>query len=540
MYCVLIVDDEEHLVESLAETTDWSRMSVSTVHKAYSGEQALDIMKSSQVDIVITDIKMPELTGIELIEIIHERWKKVKCILLTGYSDFNFAKQAIKFKATDYLLKPVETEELEASVTQIIAGLREEWGRIASYQQAVSAIKENLPLLKSNLLHDLLQGKKIDFPSLEEKMALLEMPFSTGDSLALLLIRMEGTFVEYDYHTLSLMEYAVGNIAAEVFADQFWIWIGKDPHDYLTMLVKPKYKPDAQDKNTLLELKAGELQRSVQMYLKGRISVLVSSWFGFPDELTATYRNSIGTLRQLAGSEDELVITMNSLTFAESSIVERLYEPPLLTVLLESARWDAFREKVSRVIDELETRWSDSYEHIMEAFFVISGAFTYIVHKNGWRFFELMGNDHRILDTSRMTTVKALREWTYRALDKIIEESEKGRKDNRQMLIGKIQAFIQEHLYADLTSHMIAECVNLNPAYVSRVYKLETGESITEYIFRLKMEEAAYLLKYSDKKIYEISGELRYQNPQYFSKLFRRQYNMSPQEYRDAMHRCSS
>ncbi len=118
MYQLLIVDDEVHVVERLSATVPWLSMGIGQVHKAYSASEALSLLNQFSVDIVITDIQMPGMSGLELIAEISRKWKKTKTIILSGHSDFQYAKEAILHRTEDYLLKPVTEKKFAGDRTE--------------------------------------------------------------------------------------------------------------------------------------------------------------------------------------------------------------------------------------------------------------------------------------------------------------------------------------------------------------------------------------------------------------------------------------
>jgi two-component system sensor histidine kinase ChiS len=121
MFTILLVDDHKHLVESMATTIPWEQYEIHQVYRAYSGQEALDIVAKHAIDMIITDIRMPVMSGLELIEHIREAYSHIDCILLTGFADFQYAQRAIQLQAVSYLLKPVRDEELLVSIRGIIA-----------------------------------------------------------------------------------------------------------------------------------------------------------------------------------------------------------------------------------------------------------------------------------------------------------------------------------------------------------------------------------------------------------------------------------
>jgi len=534
---LLIVDDEVHVVDRLCSTINWGSIGVEQVYKAYSGAEALELLEQTSIDIVLTDIQMPGITGLQLINDINRRWPKTKCILLSGYSDFNYAKEAILQGTEDYLLKPVTETDLLATVSRVKDKLQREWEEVVSRQRLSYTLKENLPLLRGNLLNDLLQGRKMSEASLRDKMHMLDLSDYHEHAFAIMMIRLESEFLEYDISRLSLMEYAIGNMVEELFGERFDSWHTKDAHDYLVFVVKKKGEPETPDKEETawLERTASVLQSAVNNYLKGKISMLVSTWGTFPDEMNALYNRSLSAFRKRIGNEHELFMRLGDEPVqAELSALQRLYEPPTLNHLLEAARWDDVEEKLGVIFDEMETKYTESQEHLLEVYFSIASAYAYIAHKNGRQLHQLIGKDYdRMTDGIPFRSVNQLRDWSTRALRRMKEDMDQERKDSRVSLINDIRSFIEQNLASDVSLQSIAEHVYLHPVYVSKIYKLETGDNLSDYVNRLRMDKAAYLLKHSQDKIYEIAMQLGYQRPHSFNHAFKKHYGMTPQEFRD-------
>ncbi|WP_052487110.1 helix-turn-helix transcriptional regulator [Gordoniibacillus kamchatkensis] len=221
--------------------------------------------------------------------------------------------------------------------------------------------------------------------------------------------------------------------------------------------------------------------------------------------------------------------------FIDISTLTRLYEPPLLVHLFEAGHWDAAREKLEAILNELEQHWAESAEHITEAFFTIFAAFSYTAHKKGQKLSEMIDSDYtRGKELQPSKTVKHLSDWVWSVFGKIRHTNLMETSSARMFTVKEVQKYIISHLSSELSLQSVSDHLQMHPAYVSRLYKLETGENISNYITNLKMQKSQQLLKSSTKKIYEIAIEVGYQNPHYFIKLFKKYFGMTPQEYRNS------
>lgn len=542
---LLLVDDEPYVTESLARTIPWDEIGVKQVHQAASGAEALQIMEEQAIDIMVTDISMPGMTGLQLMETVGEKWPNIRSILLTGYSDFGYAKKAIQLQAFDYILKPVSDDEFIKSVSSAIESLKDEWEAHDEYHLLLYNRKASYSVLRANLMHELLLGRVLSERALALKLKEYEIAFRLNTEATMLLIQLGKHYASMDHQSISLMEYAIGNIAEELFKEQFQVWFCKAPHDCLILLVE--LKPGVQHelekridyeaaRQQLLKSTITDFRTSVSNYLKGEISLIVTEWFTFPEEMTAAYRSSLSSLYLASLNEAGSVLYLEDRQQQEMTTIkslEILYRPPTLIHLLESKQWDTARHKINEVFCDMENARFSS-EHLYEVFLSITNAFMYIAHKGG----QFISNiDHNAFDPlstqSIIVSFDKLKGWAFDMLAKLQRELSENDQNTKSYIIKQVHELVANHRGPDLSVKTIADQVYLHPVYLSKIYKAETGEGLGDYIIRMRMERALYLLKNTNKKIYEITTELGYQNPQYFSKMFKKHYNMTPNEFRD-------
>lgn len=532
---MIIVDDEVHWVENLAMYKSWDKLGIEQVHKAYSAAEALQIIEMNPIDIVITDILMPEMTGMGLIERVRMHDKRIKFIILSGHSDFEYAQKAVQHQAVSYLLKPPTDQELYGAVEAAIEQLNAEYESISSLERTQYTLRENLPLLRGQLLQDALRGHHMPYEEWKRKLENYGLPFIKGDC-ALLLVRMEEDFGEYKYNGQQLMEYAIINMAEEIIGEFMEVWGVKDEHGYLVFLLQLKPDKDHIGKESILEKLALQLQHKVKQFLRGSLSIVITEWFGFPEHLLERYRQAFNYFRQIVGDEREFVMRVGSLNENSSQgPLDTLYMPPALGSLLEAGRWDAAEDKLMSICAELEEKWNESWEHCMEAGFVIASSFTHLSHRNGHSLSKLLGTDIEQLQSGEaFSSISKLRKWSLGVLGKLKEGTSNEIKDIRSLYVKKTQEFTEKNLHHDVSLRALADHVNLHPTHLSKIYKIETGEGISDYVFRLRMERACHVLKTTNKRVYEVSMEIGYLDPAYFIKVFKRQFGVTPQEYRDS------
>lgn len=540
MVQILLVDDESYVTESLAATIPWETLGIEKVHQAASALAAIDVLEAYDIDILVTDIRMPGMTGLELIVEVNERWPHIRSLLLTGYADFEYAKKALQLKAFDYILKPVDDEEFIKCVSAAMDSLKEEWEAFDKVHQLQYSRRNDYGVLRTHLMHDLLLGRDLTVQKIKDKMSEYEIKLRTEHPASMLLIQLGKQFSDMDYHSVSLIEYAIGNIAEEVFAPDFHVWHCKAPHDCLIVLIEGNWdlfpKRTLDEQNHFLRAAIETFRKNVSNYLKGEIYVTLTNWFHFPDELPKLYQTAIRSLYWNQQEETNPLLFIEEQTEQSHNSVkslEGLYTHPTLTHLLESRQWEEAEAKVSRVFGKMEEA-GYTREHLYELFISVTSAFMYTAHKQG-RFITQMdqvGFDP--LHAQKLVhSFPHLKEWIFSMMNKLKAEWSASEQSAKSYVVKQVQELIAQDKGQELSVKTIADQVYLHPVYLSKIYKAETGEGLGDYIIRMRMERALYLLKYSNKKIYEITTELGYQNPQYFSKMFKKHYGMTPHEFRD-------
>lgn len=533
MFQLLIVDDEQSVVDSLTLTIPWNDYGISEVHSASSGTEALSVLHDQAIDIVVTDIRMPRMNGLELIERISQMSKRIKCIVLSGYDDFTYAKKALQHQAIDYLLKPVDIDQLIEAVERAAKILKEEWDQISSLHYLQNTVRVHLPTLKDRLLYDILNNKPLSPNVLEEKLQLFKLhPFSSGGRITMMLVRLEEDFTLYDTRSQSLFDYAITNMAEEIFQDAFHLWHCITDQGFQIYLIKEKY-PVSEE---FIKSSTAKLQNYIETYLKGSVSVYISNPGVFPHDVPNMYQKSITAINSKVGHSKGFFITDDDISDTPAVPTTALYEPPLLSMLLESGRWDEAEQKLGKIFEELNRIQEPHPDQLMEVFFHLGSAYYYTANK------------HRGIDSSSIRnlidmqlrkpgfmSVKLLKTWSQNVLIRIRKEVYQCIETDRHSIVHKVKKYVEDHLKEGISLQSIADHVHLHPVYLSKLYKTITGENIGDYLLALRMERAAFLLKNTVLKVNEITFLLGYAATPHFIKVFKKHYGVTPQEFREGV-----
>ncbi|WP_366295827.1 response regulator [Paenibacillus sp. AN1007] len=545
MHQILLVDDESYVIDDLEISFPWDQYRIEHIHKAYSGMHALSILEEQTVDIVITDISMPVMNGLELIRQIKAVKPNLPCILLTGYAEFEYAKEATKYGVVEYLLKPLDVEKLASCLKKTVLSIEEQIRRALSYEQAMNSFREHLPSLKDKLLNHLLQGNRYTADVLNDKLGRYHLPFHAEDDVQLVLVRLEEQFTRHTTRSLQLFEYAVTNIACELFNTAFHTWHCRDHYDYLVFILKPvgagvdesNASPERNHSEQTVKQSQDlthlslQLHHNVNEYLKGGISVILSHKGTFQCDIRDMYEQAISALKKQVGNGTGYFLSLEE-NYRSVSIrsLHILYEPPTFNHLLETGQWEMFKERLNRIKAGYSALPEQTEEQLDEIQIVLLSAYHYIAHKNHTLLSDLVGNE--AIPRVPYRSVSQLTDWAENMLDRLQVKLEEQSFDEQHDVIHQIKSFVSANLHS-LSLQSIADHVSLHPVYVSKLFKQFQGISLSEYILSVKMDLALYLLNHSQDKVYEISDKLGYANSQYFIKVFRDKFGMTPQEYRE-------
>lgn len=534
---VLLVDDEEYVLDYLESEIPWSAFCISSVHRAVSVKEALDIASRIRFAIVITDIRMPERSGLELLSSFQRHYPETKVILLSGFSDFSYAVKALQLGAFDYLLKPVTEDEVLISLKKAFVKIEDEKRQKQSLEAASDVLKLGIARMREHLLLDLLLGKKYASDELKRHLGALHLPFEPETKCVLTLIRIETETEEMTREEYALLSYALLNMAEEIIfgqiSDRPSLWSCKDDHQFIIALLPS----DIIGVHRELSDRIDKLRKAVQTYLKRTASILVSEPFVFQHELHRQYLQAVNVFWRSVGTRSGVMLDLNELgdKKREDHLIKpltRLYQSPTMQQLMDSGRWEEVSSKLDYILEELDMPDYRTQQHLMEVFYYLLSSFSFIAHKQGDSFAEMVDFPSLQRKSNSFQRTEQIKDWALLLIEQF-KRSLQEECSNRNHIIRKIHEFIESHLQEDVSLTRVGEHVYLHPVYLSRLYKKETGESLSAYITRTRMVKAALLLNSTNMKVSDIAKEVGYQKTQYFIHVFKEYYDCTPQSYRN-------
>ena len=506
---LLLIDDEPLLIKSML-LIDWRTHGFSQVFTANKASVALDIVQNNEIDLLISDIKMPGLTGLDLYEQILIHFPNMLCIYISGYEKFSYAKQAVKLHAVDFLTKPVKDDELLAAV-----------GRATELIQQREDSPED-QFAERKIINRFLNGK-LSTDEIE-KIAFFKEG-ATYSEFQLIAIKYSETDISLENLIRSVSQLI--KKSSQKYLEAYFIYNKKN---CLYYVIKKKNKV----KKSLWHLSLDNIRLIIHQTLFLTVRVYYSAEKLSLAQLVQHLRFMRDQLYNMPLSQKSVIevspqITEDSFSFS----IQELHKKPSFQQLFEIENFEEIYKKLTLIEVEVSKNTSDSHALQDELLFTFINSFYYLISiKNS-----------TIIKNMRDSLIRLNLERSYSSFSELIiflrtmtqEFQEESQKLNSFSLIDRINHLIYKNTEKNITVSWIAEALNYHPAYISKIYKEKTGHNLKDIIFQEKMQYATRLLRNPELRIYEIAELVGFANISYFSAQFKNTIGMTPLDYRNSI-----
>ena len=519
MFKVLIVDDEKMIRLGMQKAIPWKDLEVSEIHVAKSGDEALSLIREHRPDIMITDIKMDGMTGLELIGQALACIPDMRILVLTGYDDFEYARRCIKLKVHDFFLKPIDETALMDAVRKQIAALRESRTDAREDVHAIRAhaVVEQMKIdsFLSSLVCD---GMMVDDAQTHDFCVRYQVDRDQQIQVAVLVptLRENHDALHIDYNTLTIRNICIGMVDAQKRGLTFLDDQGRITIAFFYNAKQRDVLEWVQELNGILRDEFGKAPKVI-------IGKVVSGL----DHLRDSYQDAVRLL--MDGMEQFDDIVLSNAVRNRGMIFREVFEEMKLAVAEHIADTEGVLRVFGRYCQAVES-YHLSTPYIRKCCFDLSSA----------AYYAAVMSNHREVDARLVTLLHGLANLD---VDEMLEMTrvfltKLTRRDEAHQLheiVEKAKAHILTHLGENLSVADIAATLFVTPNYLSRLFKKTTGEGCNEFIIRHRMERAKCLLATTNLKISKIASLVGYQDTNYFSMAIKKSTDMSPSKYRSAM-----
>ncbi|EMS69655.1 response regulator transcription factor [Ruminiclostridium cellobioparum] len=535
MYKVLIIDDESIIRKGIKNIVNWKQLDCEVCADASDGIEGIELIKKYLPEIIITDIRMPGMDGLSMIKQVKGIVPYSKIIILTGYRDFDYVQEAIKFGAFDFLLKPSKIEELTAVLTRAVNEINDQKVRHMEIDRFKVLFEQSIPVLREKLLYDIIYGLNTNEYEITEKMKLFNISIKN-----FVLVVMENDYDEksnssqYDKH---LYQFGIVNSFEEIFAEKYEVLsIMLNSSRVGFIIQKPDRIPlDIEE----VSEKCSYLQEVINNGFGFTVTIAVSSGGISAMELPEKLKECLGSLEYKSYMGTNSIIQYSDLNsffrYEDYSTLDKYQKQ-----LLESIK--AGNEGLVKVTTQNIARYVTTNKiniNYMKNFY-----YTTLSSINNIRIsVSAIEVDKRHEEGRDIASLLKLIEKSESAeeLNSLLEDvavriAEKVNNFNNKsikLILRKAIDYIQEHYSEQVTLNEVAENIYVSTFYISRMFKKELGKSFVDYLNDVRIEKSKELLKDIKYKTYEVAEIVGISDPHYFSKLFKKYSGMTPSEYRE-------
>lgn len=522
---VIIVDDAIQTVKAIKLSINWSKLGIFEVYTANNIYEAKEIIENHDINIIISDIEMPEGSGLELIKWIKNNSSNTESILLTCHEEFQYAKTAIELGSFEYLVKPVPFDKLEETISRLI--IKMEIDNKIKKQSAFWV--ENQTIIEEKFWTDVIKDRIPEGSiSIEKEAGKRDVAYDKNAKYLMILLskkRIRSSLENWDIQSLG---FVLKNIASEIILHDLKEKQMIQVLDKIVIIISSNNNIGLS--NMIFKERCIEYIILCNRYLGCNISAYIGEYvFGY--ELQEIYRK----LEELDNNNVSLrskVYDLNSEKI--NQVIENKVVLPNLNdwvFLLNNEQKEYAIKEVKKFIDKLE-RDEKMNAKILNVLYqdIMQMLYSYLEQK-GIQAHQLFDDDKSVkLYTAATKSTDGILSWIEYAFDKAVNYVNEVIKS--KSVISKVKEFIDNNYDKDITRDDIANYVFLNPDYLTRIFKKSTGLSICEYLTELRIKNSKKLLVSSDLSITEIATKIGYNNINYFSKIFKKSTDITPIEYR--------
>ncbi|MGN8753006.1 response regulator [Blautia sp. HCP3S3_C4] len=533
MYKILLVDDEILVRDAIRENIDWGKLDCELIGDCENGKQAVEFVKTHEVDIVLTDILMPYMDGMELSHFLHDNYPDILIVIFSGFGEFEYAKKAIQYNVSEYMLKPVTAMEL----TKVIENMKEkldsrkkEQRKMESLTQVSQDYHKNANVIRSKALDCLVKCTREVQVSLDE-LERMGITFQAASyRVAVFDIDTYSEMYQMDMdkqQESALMAFVLFNVGDEIVVREKAGVVYQEGNNRVCIIFAGNRTKEFSES---IHRICHEIQKKVKEVIGLETSIGIGSWVRSPYELIYSYRLAAKAIdyRYLLGGNllfdmeekktDNSIFLINdleTLTEAIKSGDRRLMEETLgqieteiKSALVEKSYACIYLQQVIRAIGNTCQSLSEEPEKIIAQREALLKAVT----------------EQRMFSQAAALVEKYAQE----VFDELQELNSSSGQRQGMLAMDYIQ---KNYMDPGLSLNSICSYLNISTSYFSTIFKEMTGETFIEVLTRVRMEKAKELLENTTMKNYEIAEKVGFSDPHYFGISFKKITGKTPTEY---------
>lgn len=532
LYKIMLVDDEEEVRKSIIRKINWQDAGFEVIGDAENGEDALEKIEQNEPDVVLTDIKMPYMDGLTMAEKIRQNYPSIKIVIFSGFDEFEFAKRAIKLNVIEYILKPVNVEELTAILKKIRNNLDEEIEQKRNVNLLRESYIKSLPTIREHFLNDLVHGG-MDAETISSKLEEYAIDIDHAQQWMVAAIHMEPE-EKVDkalplHKERELIPISVSRLIEEKLDGQFrFIMFHSALESILIAAI------DARNSQAALVSLLGDICKETKKILEVSVTIGVGESCFALTEVGASFKSALNALgyRAVSGSGGLIYIRDVEPVNHEKLLFDSRMESELISAVKFGPR-----EKIEKVIGDLVGKMGEAkvhYRQYQAYILAVINVMTQVTQQYDLKIPDMFGVETDYFEIlKKVEKTEDIRQYLLDVAFKMNAALEEERSNTTKNVIKEAEQYIREHYQdPDMTVEKICRRLHMSAAYFSTLFKKETGQAYIAYLTDVRLNRAVELLMTTEDKTYIIAEKVGYPEQNYFSYVFKKKFGMSPTKYR--------
>lgn len=528
-YSVLLVDDEEEVFRVIMKKIDWESMGFRIAGYARNGVEALEMAEELSVDIVMTDIKMPYMDGLTLCRKLKELYQNIKVIIFSGFDEFEYAREAIKIEAEEYILKPINANELREVFGRIRGNLDRELDEKRSIDKLTSYYMESLPVLQENFFTSLID-RRIPEDEIERYAKSYQIKL-TGPYYVATVLHISTANAAEGTPPIDpfLLAVSVKKLTEEQLAGKWDSRVVTYFGDTIVVTQLP-----GEDAITRFTDTMDKICKMAKRVCGVRVTAGIGQVCNAAGLLPLSYQGAKNAVSYRVLYGNTRAINIAEMDPQEST--DMPWEEPYIQKIFKKIKMgevQPLREAIREFTDVLAKSRMSLQKYRILIMELITEIFRFGAN-NQMNLDDVFGENQDIYtQVMQLESPQALGEWLDDNCVKMQKQVLHERQDTTKSFVENAIEYVGGH-YADcdLSIETVCGCLNVSAAYFSTIFKRETGKTFINYLTDYRMEKAMDLLLTQNEKTYIIAGKVGYSDPNYFSYVFKKQFGMSPSKYK--------
>lgn len=534
MLTMIIADDEPFIRSSLIHGFKWQEeFGIEVIGEAADGQEAYELCLKLEPDILFTDIMMPFLNGLQVAEKLKAAGCETKIIIISGAQDFSYAQSAMKVNAEGYILKPVKLGEVKDIFRKVTARIHGERDKEVNLDQLKKQLQDNMPLIREKFLQNLISGLYRKEQEIWEKIRYFSLPFQQNKPLTVGVMQLDDYGAAVDKFTeenKQLLYFSIQNIIGECLnSHPCGISFVASENEFILI-----FGPEVPLSPVSISSVCEQIISSIRQYLHLDASIGIGRTCMLAGHIENSYKDALAALSYTFYTGHSSILHITDIQ-PDTNTLSGTYFYKFHARLMNELK-AGHTDKVTELLGDLFTmlegpRLQIGYVQSICAEIIFTAARAlYEIDEE----IERVLNDRiSIMDTLYVQkNIAGLKSYMLSLFHDLSAYVAGKNTSKNSRAINRIRTIVQEGYDQDLSISRIAEEVFLTPNYISLIFKKETGETITDYITKIRINKAKELLLTTDLKVMEISERVGYENPHYFSTVFKKTVGVHPLKYR--------